>query len=102
MYFQKREFEEAERRCEQALSVATAIGHELTIADVGCVRARISLRKGNFQDALDQAQGAAALFLRMGAAPQAATARELVTEALDRAKASEAARHLGGSARRSR
>jgi tetratricopeptide (TPR) repeat protein len=102
MYFQKREYEEAERRCEQALSVAMAIGHDLTIADIGCVRARISLRKGNFQDALDQARTAAALFLRMGAAPQAATARELVTEALDAAQASEAARNLGGSARPSR
>jgi class 3 adenylate cyclase/tetratricopeptide (TPR) repeat protein len=82
MLVKKGDYPEAERRCQQALRVAEAIGHEATIADVASTRAMIALAQHNFAEAAAQASASASLFERMGAGPQAAAARDLAAQAL--------------------
>ena len=67
--------------CERALDLARAIEHSTTIADVYDTMALVRLKEGDVSSAVEQAEEAAALYLEMGAVPQAADSLELAAKA---------------------
>ena len=70
---------------EKALELAQTIGHSLTIADVYDTIALVRLRTGAHAEAAAKAEEAAALYLEMGATPQAAGSLEMAAEAWQKA-----------------
>jgi predicted ATPase/class 3 adenylate cyclase len=94
------EFEEALSWCRKALELSRSIGHSLTIADVYDTMAVIGLRTSDFSAAAAHAEEAAALYLQLGAVPQASRSLELAAEALSRCGDDERARDARARARR--
>jgi class 3 adenylate cyclase/tetratricopeptide (TPR) repeat protein len=85
-------YEEALEYCEKALDLAESLGLSITIADVYDTMASIDLGKGEAATAGGRAEDAAALYLELGAAPQAADSLELAARAWDQAGQKERAR----------
>jgi adenylate cyclase len=92
LLFETSERAEALLYCERALELARTIGNSLTMADVQDTMATISFTDGDLSRAVEQAEQAAALYLEMGALPQAAGSLELAAKAWE----------LGGDAERAR
>jgi adenylate cyclase len=85
------ELDESLLYCQQALEVARAIGHSLTIADVYDTMALVRLKEGDPSAAVEQAEEAVSMYLELGLAPQAAKSLELVAKAWEFAGENERA-----------
>lgn len=92
-------YEEALEFCEKALDLAESLGLSITIADVYDTMASIDLGRGEAAAAGGRAEEAAALYLELGAAPQAADSLELAAKAWDQAGQNERARTSRARAR---
>jgi Tetratricopeptide repeat. len=86
------EFDEALEFCEKALELARSLGLSLTVADVYDTIASVELGRGDSAVAGAKAEEAAALYLDLGAAPQAVGSLELAAKAWERAGDEERAR----------
>jgi adenylate cyclase len=93
------DFDEALLWCSKALELSRSIGHSLTIADVYDTMGFIYLQRGEFANAAARAEQAVALYLEMGAAPQAATTLGLAAEAWEKDGDDERARDARARAR---
>ena len=93
------EFDEALEVSEKALELARSLGLSLTVADVYDTIAAIELGRGDSAVAGAKAEEAAALYLDLGAAPQAVGSLELAAKAWDRAGDEERARTSRARAR---
>jgi adenylate cyclase len=92
-------YDEALTYCDQALDLARSLGLSITIADVYDTIASIDLGRGEAAAAGDRAEEAAALYLELGAAPQAADSLKLAAKAWDRAGEKQRARKSRARAR---
>jgi len=93
------EFDEALELCERALELARSVGLSLTVADVYDTIASVELGRGDSAVAGAKAEEAAALYLDLGAAPQAVGSLELAAKAWERAGDEERARTSRARAR---
>jgi adenylate cyclase len=75
------DYDEAEEAAEQAIEISRAIGNTFITAEVVDTLAFIARRRGLLARAAELAEEAAQLFLDIGAAPRAADALEIASEA---------------------
>jgi ATP/maltotriose-dependent transcriptional regulator MalT len=85
--------------CEKALDLSRSIGHSITVADVYDTMAFIRLQRGDFADAAARAEEAVALYIEMGAAPQAARTLQIAATAWEQQGDDERARDARSRAR---
>ncbi|MDX6199038.1 MAG: hypothetical protein QOJ79_2189 [Actinomycetota bacterium] len=75
------QLEEAEAAVDEAASLASRIGHRLTLADVTWTRAKIRMARGEAADAADAAEAAAGMFLEIDDLDEAAACLRLAQDA---------------------
>jgi class 3 adenylate cyclase/tetratricopeptide (TPR) repeat protein len=92
-------YNEALDFCDRAIEVARSIGRPSTVADATRTFARIRLHQGDYAEAGERAEEAAALFLDMNATPAARESLELAAEAWEQNGNAERAQDVVARAR---
>jgi adenylate cyclase len=92
-------YDDATVACVEALEIAHAIGHSLSIADTTETLAEIALERGDYPEAARRGEEAAALYLEMNAAAQAARALDVAADAWEHEADEQRARDARARAR---
>jgi adenylate cyclase len=93
------EYDEALRWCDRTIEFSRSIGHSVTVADATDTIANVNFAQGQFAEAAERAEEAAALYLEMGSAPYAADSLALAARAWREAGDTQRARATDAQAR---